>query len=219
MSFDALAWAAKQKCQGPTPKLILMMLANYANENHTSYPSIAKLSELCSCNERTVMRAIQTLIDDGLLTSAPRYLGKGKQTSNEYTLQIRGDKFDTPRQFRGDNSNREGVTNSTGDTVRDTQSNIKTTKKKKYSDAFEAWWQVYPRNDGSKAKAFELWKKHTDKFISVDELYSVTVRFKNIHHGKDPKFIPHATTWLNQSRYETVGQVQAITTNRNHLAG
>ena len=219
MSFDALSWAARQTCAGPTPKLVLMMLANYANEEFSSYPSIAKLSELCSCNERTVMRALQSLIDEGLVKSAPRYLGKGKQTSNQYTLNVRGDNIDTPREVRGDIFDREGVTNSTGDTVRDIQSNKKTNKKKRYTEEFEAWWQVYPRKDGSKAKAFDLWKKHTDQFIDIQELYSVTVRFKNVNHGKDQKFIPHATTWLNQSRYETVGQVQAITTNRNHLAG
>jgi len=36
-------------------------------------------------------------------------------------------------------------------------------------------------------------------------------------HEKDPKFIPHATTWLNQRRWETVEEKTRI--NLNQLVG
>ena len=37
--------------------------------------------------------------------------------------------------------------------------------------------------------------------------------------GKEEKFIPHATTWLNQRRFETVEENKNIKINLNQIAG
>lgn len=208
MSWDAIALAAKAKCQTPTAKLVLIMIANYADENFQSYPSYKKLSELCGCDERTIQRAIKSLVSDGMVTVQSRYGNDGKQTSNTYTITL----------SRGDNIEGVGVTNMPPNTIRDIQPN-KTKRGDKYAPDFLEWWNAYPRNDGSKAKAYEIWKRVTDREIGVRDLFLATCRFKTTQHGKDKKYIPHATTWLNQRRWETVEQAQAITTNRNHLAG
>ena len=78
MSWDALKIAAGAKCRTPTAKLVFIMLANYADENYSSYPSNAKLADLCGCDERTIKRAIKTLVDDGLVRVTPRYTADGK---------------------------------------------------------------------------------------------------------------------------------------------
>ena len=62
-----------------------------------------------------------------------------------------------------------------------------------------------------------MFQKITDKIINFDELYSYTVKYKNMVHGKDEKFIPHATTWLSQRRWETVKEKPKF--NLNQLAG
>jgi len=211
MSFEAMAWAASADCRSSLNKLVLMMLANYADENHTAYPSYRKLAELCLCNDRTVMRGIKSLEELGLVKITPRYSSNGKQTSNNFHLMIGGDKSD-----------REGVTNSTPNTVREIHiETIKEMGDKKstpYSEGFQKWWAAYPRRDGSKKKAFDLWKKAVNK-IEAEELLHLTVRFANAARGS--KFIPHATTWLNQDRWETVGAMKTSTTKRNlnQLAG
>ena len=152
---------------------------------------------------------MRSLEDDGLIRTEPRYGKDGKQTSNRYIIQRRGD------IFAG-----EGVTNVTPNTVRDIQSpNTQGGGRNAYPSAFEEWWNVYPRNDGSKRKAFEAWKRATDHEIGEQDLFLKTCRFKQTQHGKDKRYIPHATTWLNQRRWETVEAAQAITTNRNTLAG
>ena len=94
MSFDAMNWASKQDCQNSTNKLILLMLANYSDENDSSYPSYKHLANLCSCTERTAMRSIDSLIQMGLVKKEGRYTPDGKQTSNRFIL-IRGDKNNT----------------------------------------------------------------------------------------------------------------------------
>ena len=199
MSFDAMNWASKQDCQNSTNKLILLMLANYSDENDSSFPSYRHLASLCSCTERTAMRAIDSLIQMGLIKKEERYMKDGKQTSNRFILN-RGDKKDT-----------QGMTKSTPNTIRDIQ--------RDYTEEFNQWWNLYPRRDGSKRKAFEIYKKIIDKEISITDLYNVTNRFKQSMKGKEEKFIPHATTWLNQRRFETVEENKNIKINLNQIAG
>tara|TARA_B100000214_G_C23944434_1_gene617300 strand:- start:365 stop:964 length:600 start_codon:yes stop_codon:yes gene_type:complete len=199
MSFDAMNWASKQECQNSTNKLILLMLANYSDENDSSFPSYRHLASLCSCTERTAMRAIDSLIQMGLIKKEERYMKDGKQTSNRFILN-RGDKKDT-----------QGMTKSTPNTIRDIQ--------RDYTEEFNQWWNLYPRRDGSKRKAFEMYKKIIDKEISTIDLYNITKRFKQSMVGKEEKFIPHATTWLNQRRFETVEENKNIKINLNQIAG
>ena len=199
MSFDAMNWASKQECQNSTNKLILLMLANYSDENDSSFPSYRHLASLCSCTERTAMRAIDSLIQMGLIKKEERYMKDGKQTSNRFILN-RVDKKDT-----------QGMTKSTPNTIRDIQ--------RDYTEEFNQWWNLYPRRDGSKRKAFEMYKKIIDKEISTIDLYNITKRFKQSMIGKEEKFIPHATTWLNQRRFETVEENKNIKINLNQIAG
>jgi len=199
MSFDAMNWASKQDCQNSTNKLILLMLANYSDENDSSFPSYRHLASLCSCTERTAMRAIDSLIQMGLIKKEERYMKDGKQTSNRFILN-RGDKKDT-----------QGMTKSTPNTIRHIQ--------RDYTEDFNQWWNLYPRRDGSKRKAFEMYKKIIDKEISTIDLYNITKRFKQSMIGKEEKFIPHATTWLNQRRFETVEENKNIKINLNQIAG
>ena len=209
MSWDALKIAATANCRTPTAKLVLIMIANYADSNYSSYPSNTTLAKLCGCNERTIKRAIKMLVEDGLIRVAPRYTADGKQTSNSFTIVSYG----------GDIFEGVGGTETTPNTIRDIPVKIKNKRGDKYAPAFEEWWNAYPRNDGSKSKAYEIWKRVVDRHIGERELFLATCAYKRTTHGKDKKYIPHATTWLNQRRWETVQEAQAITTNRNQLAG
>ena len=200
MSFDAMSWASKKECQNSTNKLVLLMLANYSDENESSYPSYKHLAKICECSERTVMRSIDSLISLGLLKKQVRFNSDGKQTSNRFIL------------CRDDKINTVGVSKSTLNTKRVIQ--------RDYTVEFNQWWDLYPRKDGSKRKAFELWKKITDKEISHQKILEFTKMFKVSINGTESNFIPHATTWLNQRRFETVEERpnnQKI--NLNQIAG
>lgn len=184
------------------------MLANYSDENDSTYPSYKHLSLLCECNERSIMRAIKSLEQSDLISVQKRFTDTGKQTSNRFILKIhRGDKLYTQR-----------VTNNAPNTIRVIQED-KIKRGDKYDSDFLEWWNAYPRNDGSKSKAYEIWKRVTDKEISVRDLFLKTCLFKRTTVDKDKKFIPHATTWLNQRRWETVNEEQSINRNKNQLAG
>lgn len=85
MSFEAMAWAIRQKL--PTKeKFTLLMLANYAsNEKGDCYPSINTLAEGTSMSRDSIMRALRSLEECGLILIRKR-MQDGVNLPNYYTL-------------------------------------------------------------------------------------------------------------------------------------
>ena len=210
MSFQAMAWAASQTTKNSIQKLTLMMLANYADENKSCYPSYQHLANLCVCTKKTIIRACQELEELQLIETEKRFDDNGKQTSNRFIL-------------RGVKNDPVGGTKTTLNTIRTIlKDNTKDGGDKKhtpYSEEFLKWWDIYPNPSGSKRKAFESWGKAVDLLIDKKELFIITCRYRKSQHGKDQKYIPHPTTWLNQKRWETVGETINKQSTKNQLAG
>lgn len=83
MSIRALSWAMHRECPTPTTKLVLICLANYADEADSCYPSEKHLGKLCGVSDRQVRRAIRALADLGMVTVHSR-----TGTSNRYVLTV-----------------------------------------------------------------------------------------------------------------------------------
>lgn len=78
----------------------------------------------------------------------------------------------------------------------------KTTKQEKPTDnGFDKFWELYPKRI-NKAAALKAWKQAIKK-KPVDDLLALT---KAYSESKLPEmtFIPHASTWLNNDRWEDV---------------
>jgi DNA-binding transcriptional ArsR family regulator len=230
MSFQAMSWAVNQSCPTPTSKLILLLLANYADEHSSCFPSRETLAKLSNCDERTVRRALKQLTEAGLVTIEPRYRETGIQTSNRYFLNLEqsgeaqpslGGQICTPRVTNLQGGGGQICTPNLSLDTKDINNNApkdKKSKRKGYCDEFEDWWRAYPRRDGSKAKAYESWSKVISR-IDAATLLEQTIMYARSRHGQDSRFTPHATTWLNQDRWETVESVATKPRNRNQLAG
>ena len=209
MSIEAINYALKCPVKNATQKAVLLVLANYSNEQNQSYPSISTISRQSCCQDRTVIRALKELEESGFIQKMPRFNDKG-QTSNLYTVG-------------GDNIDRGGVTETTPNTKEDTVNNNKIRGDKKdtpYTNQFLEWWELYPRKAGSKKEAFKVFQKVLQKEeygrIYIDtEIYAYNIRLQNL---TDVKFIPYPVTWLRQERWETVTK-QENNTNLNRLAG
>lgn len=73
----------------PMHKLVLLKLADNANDNGECYPSYHHIAKECEISKRTAMRAVDSLCEKGLLIKQPRYLIGGKeQTSNFYVIVL-----------------------------------------------------------------------------------------------------------------------------------
>ena len=83
----------------PTQKLVLMSLADNADDEGVCWPSIATIARKCSISERTAQRVVAELIRKGLLYSHARYKSDGSRTSNKYKLSLGAphDKLSPPR--------------------------------------------------------------------------------------------------------------------------
>ena len=89
-------WAWSQNL-APTPKLILMALADAADDHGTCWPSVPTVAAKCSVSDRTVQRGMQMLIASGLMISDQRYRKDGSCSSNKYRLLLEGgDKLSPP---------------------------------------------------------------------------------------------------------------------------
>ena len=81
-------WAWGRKL-GPTLKLILMALADAANDNDECWPGIPFIAQKCCVSERTVQRVLQNFQEAKLMTVQAQYDSKnGRRTSNKYHLNI-----------------------------------------------------------------------------------------------------------------------------------
>lgn len=79
MSFVALAWAAKQRPGNLAAKMVLLGLANYADEHGCSYPSTAAIAEFGDMDHKTATAAIDKLAALNLIEDSGERAGRTKQ--------------------------------------------------------------------------------------------------------------------------------------------
>lgn len=80
-------WAWEQPLV-PSAKLILMALADDADDSGTCWPALRRIAAKCLVSERTVQRALKEFEGCGLLMTTPRFTRDGRQTSNGYQLAL-----------------------------------------------------------------------------------------------------------------------------------
>jgi len=212
MSWVALSWASKQKVGSSPRKFVLTALANFCDDENKCFPSIKTIMQFTELSESTVKRCLKDLDNNNFISIENRFetfLGDAKrQTSNMYHLQV-GVQTDT-----------HGVQPETGGGVT-VKPHVTTNKNHIYCQDFLKVWNAYPRKDGSKKKAYEIWTKITEKdcIIIKKDLFNHVEKYNKLNKNKDLKFIPHFTTWLNQRRWETETEAPEVKPNLNQLVG
>tara|TARA_Y100000004_G_scaffold134134_1_gene151650 strand:+ start:19288 stop:19917 length:630 start_codon:yes stop_codon:yes gene_type:complete len=174
----------------PTKKIILLLLCNYADENNQCYPSHRHIADKVGLKDtKGVQRTIKEFEELGLLSIEHRKTANGGFTSNRYTLLLP----------MGANTTR--VVKTVSDTVVEPD-NTKEDTKTLYTKEFQVFWSDYPRKIGKYASAKSF--KKALKVINALELQVACINYaKYVEDNKvEQTFIPHATTWLNNRRWE-----------------
>lgn len=96
MSLHAMSWAREVMPEMPEsikagPRLLLLLMADYANEQGVCWPSVRRLADEMACSRSTVQRSIEALVVHGLMTVVARKTPTGRQTSNFYRLAMGND--------------------------------------------------------------------------------------------------------------------------------
>ncbi|MEW8280722.1 MAG: helix-turn-helix domain-containing protein [Candidatus Thiodiazotropha sp.] len=86
MSIHAINWAYDQAIQNPQMKFLLVTLANHANKDGACYPGIESLCQKTGMHRSSVIRHIQTLINNGFISKLIRPGDGSGRKSNLYQL-------------------------------------------------------------------------------------------------------------------------------------
>tara|TARA_R100000773_G_C4220326_1_gene119000 strand:- start:2306 stop:2992 length:687 start_codon:yes stop_codon:yes gene_type:complete len=228
MSIEYLNKSLKINGLTPTAKLVLVILANYADEKGSCYPSHKHIANMIGLkSKKSVQNYIKEFEKKNLLIIEHRRLDNGGYTSNRYTLTL-----DTTEPHPMETSDtRVGLQTSTN-TKEDTKEDINYAKWIDYY--FVKFWKNYKRKVGkhSAYKSFE--KAIRDSLKGVDkklklnqviltgsQITDAIEKFNKENLLTDLKYIPHASTWLNQKRwldFENQSKDNK-STNKNNLAG
>ena len=90
MSMLLMVEAMKVKVGNPLRKLVLIKLADNANDKGECFPSVAYIAEQCEISERSVQNHIKQLEVDGLIKIESRKSENGLNKSNIYYLNFSG---------------------------------------------------------------------------------------------------------------------------------
>lgn len=190
MSFQAMAWAVKQKVGNATGKAILLMLANYADEAGQCFPSQETLATECECSKRSVLDWLQKFEDMGILSRDRRHGAGGYRRSDILTLCL-GAAFSRENNPR-ENPSEPKCSTFTAEPIREPI----TTLVQREVGEFDQFWDVFPNKVGKRAaeKSFIAARKR----VSFADLMSGLAAYVN---KADDRHWCNPTTWLNQDRW------------------
>ena len=105
-------WACTLRLR-PAPKLVLMALADEADDRGFCFPSVRHLAQKCNIGERTVQRLVRVLLELRYVSIEQRFRKDRAQSSNGYRLSIDHPPSNCHRGG-GDADDTPGVTPVTG---------------------------------------------------------------------------------------------------------
>ena len=88
MSFQAMAWAIQQRTGDPLAKLLLLALANYADEHNESWPSLSRLADDLELSRRSITNKLDVLEQNNLVMRRSVTTRTGAFDHTVYTLCV-----------------------------------------------------------------------------------------------------------------------------------
>ena len=89
MSIKVMTWAWEQELP-PLTKLILMAIADHADDSGYAWPGYRGIAKKCGASYRTIQRHVHSLEEQGILKVEPRQRPDGSSSSNGYTVVYNG---------------------------------------------------------------------------------------------------------------------------------
>jgi hypothetical protein len=211
MSMELMVKAMKTKVGNPLRKLVLIKLADNANDQGECWPSYQHIADQCEIGRSTVKLHIRELEKAGFLRREFRRKGELNQ-SNVFHLSLDGGAASALGGGAADNPPGAGDNPGGGAAAapRTSHSSEPVNEPKPMvtpdlSEVFEQFWKLYPKKKGRKDAA-KAWAKLKPN----DELHQTLITALGSHcisedWTKDGgRYIPNAATWLNGERWHDV---------------
>lgn len=222
MSNLAITWALSQKTGSPTSKLILLKLADQANDEGFCWPSQTTISKHCEVSRETVNRHIKRLESSGFLRVQRRFDGNC-QLSSYYHLNILNPPVihnhnpcdpkshppvtqdhtpcDSGSHKPSYNPHIEPSLNQSPYNPPKGENGQTEQASKSYPEEFEQAWSAYPKRDGGnpKRRAYNAWKARikagheSSTMVAGAERYAAHVQ---AHGTNGTRFVMQAATFF-----------------------
>jgi len=212
MSIAAIAWALRVKTGSPSAKLVLIKLADNANDEGRCWPSVRHIVDHTELSERAVREHIKTLVSGGLVTIEKRF-SDGVQLPNVYLLNLR-ENVGVVHQVQGG-----GAAGAPG-VVQEVQGNSKPSKINRHlnhnvpADAgacfgqshssdfigkFEAFFLAFP-NKTARRDAIRSYRAALTRG-TAEEILAGAVAYAEVAELLQPRFVCTAAKWLDGDRW------------------
>lgn len=216
MSVKAVRAALSIQDLPTVQKFVLVILAEHAGDTNLSWPSNALVAQEAAISRETVVRAIASLRQDGLIQESGRVrqvirwkvdLAACDRRSHVIVSHMGCDPqsrqgvivghitCDPPSH--GTVKNRKGTTKESTTTVSETPLTL-VADLAPAADPFDAWWVHYP-NKVAKAAARRMYARTVKRGVSPAFLLAAVQSYA---FTKDKSYVPHPATWLNDARWE-----------------
>lgn len=194
MSVQAITCAMALRGVSPSEKLLLLALANYADERMQCWPSQRRLAEDTCLTDRTVRALLAKLEREGTISRTERTREDNSRSTDIVTLHFAGVVM-SPASG--------GAEIISGGVRKPLPGGAETASGHEPSlnhqpeptadpDGFAAWWEAYPRKSakGAARKAYKAALKKAKPEVLLASL--VAHRF-----SPEARYQPHPATWLN----------------------
>lgn len=215
MSVQAVSWALEQQVvQGPTARLVLICLANYAGEDgRNAFPSVKRLSEHTGLSRKSVQANLRKLEEIGIIEKGDQeiveaHIKRGDRRPTNYNLPIKRGVTDAPRDERGVDEDLNGAylttqrgvpaTPDPSGSVIEEPSHTRPDKQS-LDDEFETWYSEYPRHQdkGHARKAYKAARKKAGAKILLEAARQASIKYRDT----EKRYVPLPATWLNGERW------------------
>ena len=89
MSIKCMVWAWGLNLPAPV-KLVLLALADHADDQGVCWPGIRGVANKCNLSHRSVQRHVQDMVARGMVRVEERFRADGSRSSNLYRLSVGG---------------------------------------------------------------------------------------------------------------------------------
>ena len=221
MSMLLTAQAMKLKVGNPTRKLVLLKLADNANDKGECFPSYQHIADHCEVSRRSVISHIDALIKMGLVEKKSRKNQDGS-SSNLYILHLeKGSENISPPSENGSLPPSENISPITNHSINQSinQNNIVRTVQN-FEMHFEQFWQA-GMTKVNKQKSLKSFKSayesyHTEYPTTLEDFTQMLVddirKRLALHQFGFDKL--HPTTYLNNWRW--LDEYPSIVTSPQH---
>ncbi len=202
MTLQNLTWAWEQELP-PTQKLVLISLADHANQDGECWPSINRLAKFTGLGRTAIKTNLKKLEDAGFITAEQRLREDGGHTSHLYHLNnplCRGVPYpmsggDHAPMSGGDHQEHSTLEHSNKPANQNGfEFESESTHKPTAEQIFEEWWKGVPKKVG-KDDAFKAFKSVLPK-TDIETLTAARDKWAGECVGKDQTYIKHPASWL-----------------------